>query len=129
MTFKIDTKENYTVLTPDSTVLDENLTEAISKKWTELVGDGAENLIVDLSDCNEASETIMDALASMHEEFYTENQSLVFTNLQQSIKATLQNHEYYHTINIAPTMIEAIDIVSMEVLERDLLGEEGEDIV
>ena len=129
MMFKIDTKENYTVLTPHSTLLDENLTEAISKKWTELVGDGAENLIVDLSDCNEASETIMDALASMHEEFYTENQSLVFTNLQQSIKATLQNHEYYHTINIAPTMIEAIDIVSMEVLERDLLGEEGEDIV
>ena len=128
MTFKIDTKENYTVLTPDSTVLDENLTEAISKKWTELLGNGAENLIVNLSSCNEASENIMNALAAMHEEFYTENHSLVFTNLQQSIKAALQNHEYYHAINITPTMIEAIDIVSMEVLERDLLGEEGEEL-
>ena len=27
-------------------------------------------------------------------------------------------------INIAPTLIEAIDIVSMEILERDLFNEE-----
>ena len=59
----------------------------------------------------------------MHERFYENGQSLVFTNLQADVKKTLQQVEDLHAINIAPTMIEAIDIVSMEKLERDFLND------
>ncbi|HTN47339.1 MAG TPA: hypothetical protein VL098_13400 [Flavipsychrobacter sp.] len=129
MEVKIDTNANYIVLTPQSPQLDEKLTEAISQKWTELVKQGHANLIVDLSACSAAAENVMDELAQMHEVFYGENHSLVFTHLKPELRNNLSQHDYFHGINIAPTLVEAVDIVNMEVLERELLGEEGEDLV
>lgn len=124
MNFKIDTKENYTLLTPDSTCLDENLTAALQQKWTELSNNGPINIIVDLNKCESASDTVMDALVQLHELAYNEDQSLVFTDLKSELRIALSDHEYYHAINIAPTMIEAIDIIKMEVLQRDMFGDD-----
>ena len=60
----------------------------------------------------------------MHEEFYGNEESLVFTGISGKILAALKQNETDLLINIAPSMIEAIDIVSMEILERDLFNEE-----
>ena len=128
MEFKIDTNDNYTVISPVSERLDENLTEALFKKWTELVKTGVNNIIVDINPCSSADEQVMGSLVKLHESFYNEGHSIVFTNLQRGVKELLQKHESFHDINIAPTIDEAIDIISMEMLERDLLNEEeGED--
>lgn len=128
MEFKIDTKDIYTVISPTASRLDENLTAAIEKKWTELVNEGAKNLIIDLQSCENCAENVMDKMAQLHERFYTNEQSLVFAHVQPEVKKQLQQHEYFDAINIVPTMIEAVDIVSMELLERDLWDEEERDI-
>lgn len=128
MEFKIDTKDIYTLLSPTATRLDEKLTAAIEEKWTELVNDGAKNLIIDLQNCENCAGNVLDEMAQMHERFYNKEHSLVFTNMRPEVRKQLQQHEYFEAINIAPTMIEAVDIVSMELLERDLLGEEEGDI-
>lgn len=125
MEFKIDTNKNYTVLTPQNRLFDEKMAEAITQKWEALEAEGHKNLIIDLSVCEGVSEHIMDTIVAMHETFYNDNHSLVFTELQPQLRNSLASHEYFHAINIAPTMIEAIDIVSMENLERELL--EGEE--
>ena len=127
MEFKIDTKDIYTVLSPVTDRLDENLTASIEKKWTELVGEGAKNLIVDLQACTSSAPGVMDSLTQLHETFYTEECSLVFTHLQADVKRQLQDHEYFDAVNFVPTMVEAVDIISMEMLERDLLAEEEGD--
>lgn len=126
MEFKIDTNDVYICLTPISTQLDEKLTDAITQKWTELEKEGHSNLIVDLQNCASASENMMDKLAEIHEQFYVKGQSLVFANLTTAVKTSLSEHEYYQSINVAPTLVEAVDIICMEILERDLLGEEGD---
>ena len=123
MNFKIDTKTNYTVIEPLSNLLDAKMTAAIAEKWTELVKNNAPYLILDLINCKNAEEQIFSHLKALHESFYENGQSLVFTNLQADVKKTLQQVEDLHAINIAPTMIEAIDIVSMEKLERDFLND------
>jgi hypothetical protein len=61
---------------------------------------------------------------ALHEECYGMGQSLVFTGIRPEVMNTLKQHEANQLLNIAPTMIEAVDIVSMEILERDLLSEE-----
>lgn len=127
MEFKIDTKDIYTVLSPVTDRLDENLTASIEKKWTELVSEGAKNLIVDLQACTSCAPGIMDSLTQLHEKFYTQERSLVFTHLQAGVRKELQDHEYFDAVNFVPTMEEAIDIISMEMLERDLLAEEEGD--
>lgn len=125
MEFKIDTKTNYTILTPVANHLDAALTEAIRQKWTELTESGSKNLIVDLHNVVIADESAAALLGELHEAWYLEDQSLVFTNLQDSVIQTIRKQDEDNVLNIAPTFEEAVDIVSMEILERDLFGEES----
>jgi hypothetical protein len=62
----------------------------------------------------------------MHENCYNNSQSLVFTGVQANVLTQLQEKELDTVLNIAPKMIEAIDIISMEILERDLFDESEE---
>lgn len=124
MQFKIDTKTNYTVLTPNAANLDANLTEAIRQKWKSLTESGSNNLIVDLSSCNDLSNTVVENLLQLHEDFYINDQSLVFTNLQEQILQSLKTKDEDRILNLAPSFVEATDIVNMELLERDLFNEE-----
>lgn len=124
MEFKISTKPSYTLLTPIANDLDANLTAAISQKWNELRQSGSRNLILDLRNCINANETAAGHLTAFHEECYNNNESLVFTALQDSTLKVFKQQELDSVLNIAPTMAEAIDIVNMEILERDLFNEE-----
>jgi hypothetical protein len=63
-------------------------------------------------------------MAVLHEEVYTAEQSIVFTQPHAEVMRSIKEKELDLVVNIAPTMKEAIDIVSMENLERDLFNEE-----
>jgi anti-anti-sigma regulatory factor len=125
MEFKIDTKPSYTVITPASGTLNANLTEAVRQKWEELVQSGSQNLVLDLSNCQNADADVADAFSAVHEEVYSNNQSLVFINIPAEAMPFLKKEELHLVLNIAPTMKEAVDIISMEILERDLFNEES----
>lgn len=126
MEFKIDTKPTYSVITPVNTAIDANMTAALSDKCQELAKRGSTNYIIDLQHCTEADNTSFDDLVQMHENCYNNSQSLVFTGVQGNVLKQLQDAELDTVLNIAPKMIEAIDIVSMEILERDLFDESEE---
>ena len=123
MEFKIDTKTTYTHITPIANLLDAKLTESIRQKWEQLRQRGSHNLIVDLQNCIEADKMSFNNLSQLHTDFYAEGNSLVFTGLQDNLADDLKNADI--ELNIAPTMEEAIDIVNMEMLERDLFNEES----
>jgi anti-anti-sigma regulatory factor len=124
MEFKIDTNTNFTQITPVTNHLDANLAEALSQKCRELTESGSQNFIVDLHNCLDADKASFEALATLHESCYENEHSLVFTGLQDDVLQILKDEEIDHILNIAPKMIEAIDIVNMEILERDLFKEE-----
>ena len=126
MDFKLDTKPTYTVITPIAAVLNAALTDAVRQKWDGFSEKGSCNFIVDLQPCLQADEDALESLVHLHEHVYNHQFSLVFTNVQPKVLEALKEKEIDLVINIAPTMIEAIDIVSMEILERDLFGEEDE---
>lgn len=126
MEFKIDTKPTYSVITPVNTAIDANMTAALSDKCQELAKSGSINYIIDLQHCTEADNTSLDDLVQMHENCYNNSQSLVFTGVQGGVMQQLQDAELDTVLNIAPKMIEAVDIVSMEILERDLFDESEE---
>lgn len=124
MEFKIDTKPTYTVITPVDARIDANMTAALGQKCEELATSGSCNYIIDLQHCTSGDNTSFDDLVQMHENCYNNSQSLVFTGLQNGVMQQLQELELDNVLNIAPQMIEAIDIISMEILERDLFNEE-----
>ena len=124
MDFKIDTKDAFSVISPATDTINAKMTVELYKKCAETRQNGSNNLIIDLSACENADTDAIEALLALHEESYANARSLVFTGINAPIMATLKELEADMLLNIAPSMVEAVDIVSMEILERELLGEE-----
>ena len=124
MEFKIDTKPSHIVITPVSGYLDANLAAMLRQKCIELTENGSENYIIDLHNCLDADARCFHILTELHEDCYSNNCSLVFTNVRELVMQELRKDETDSALNITPTMQEAIDIVSMEILERDLFDED-----
>ena len=124
MEFKIDTKDNYTLVCPMANTLSANLTVELMRIYTEIGQSGSRNLIVDLQNCTQITADAIPALLQMHEDFYANGHSLVFTGLHEILNSGLKNNDNEAIINICPTMVEALDIINMEILERDLFNEE-----
>jgi anti-anti-sigma regulatory factor len=124
MEFKIDTKKNYTLITPVADAIDADLAVAISEKCRELTENGSANYIIDMQQCVEADTASFEELLSLHEFCYSNGQSLVFIGVTEPVLEKMKPQEVQLALNIAPTLIEAADIVSMEILERDLFNEE-----
>ena len=124
MEFKIDTKDTFSTITPVAAQINANLTGALREKCGEIGQSGSNNFIVDLHHCASIDPDTIDELLSLHEEIYGSDHSLVFTGICGDVLAALRAVEADLVLNVAPRMQEAIDIISMEILERDLLGEE-----
>lgn len=124
MEFKIDTRATYTHITPVYAHLDANMAAALSEKCTELSEAGSQNFLIDLSNCQDADKRAFHVLLELHEACYGNDRSLVFTGVQDNVMRVVKEEEIDLSLNIAPKEIEAIDIISMEILERDLFNEE-----
>lgn len=126
MEIKFDTKETYTVITPETDTIDDNLTALLAQNIDLYINKGSNNFIIDLQHCEKADNTSFEGLLKLHEHCYAHQQSLVLTGLSNNVADNLKKNDTEQTLNTAPTMIEAVDIVSMEILERDLLNEDDE---
>ena len=125
MEFKIDTKDTFTIIMPVADKISANLTGALVQKCEEARQSGSKNFVIDLQHCTEMDKDAIPELVSMHENSYSIDSSLVFTGISKPIMNLLKKDETDLLINIAPSIDEATDIISMEILERDLFGEEG----
>lgn len=125
MQFKIDTKDFYTHIIPAGNRIDAIMTGALREKWSELAQKGNANVLIDLSNCTEADSKSFANLVKLHEEAYSSAASLVFTGVQEHIMKEFKKEHVDTQINIVPTVAEAIDMISMEILERDLFNEES----
>lgn len=123
MEFKIDTKPTYTVITPETGSLSVNLAEDLQQKAEEVLQQNGKNIIFDLKHIVQMDISAGDVLLSLHHQLYNNENSLVFTGLTDAVMQTMKQGQYHLSLNLTPTMIEAVDIISMETLERDLLGE------
>jgi len=124
MEFKIDTKNTFTIIMPPEGPINAKLTGALHEKVVEMRQSGSKNFIIDFQLCDEIDKTTINELVLLHEESYSLDQSLVFTGISDRLMAVIKKDETDLLLNIAPRMDEAIDIISMEILERELLGEE-----
>ena len=120
MEFKIDTKENYSILQAPASTLDANMADVLTGAINNLTQNGSRSFIVDLQQVPTAGVDSLDGLSALHETCYVQEDSLVFTQYNQEVLATFREAGADDVLHLAPTMEEAIDIVSMEGLERML---------
>lgn len=125
MDFKIDTRDTFSVITPESETITATMTDDLRATFEKMRQSGSQNFIVDFQNCKSIDDNARENLVDMHEECYSMGRSLVFTGVKGKVLASLKENETDTLLNVTPKMIEAIDIISMEILERDLYGEES----
>jgi anti-anti-sigma regulatory factor len=123
MEFKIDTKEKILVVQPQITILDANLSARFTKEVSELSGLEGRNLILDMALVEKADDTGIKAILTVYHQQYDSGMSCALTGLNSTLTNAIKAAD--ETVyNLAPTMLEAIDLVMMEDLERELLQDE-----
>lgn len=124
MEFKIDARATYTVITPICTTLSVPEAALLSDRYREMARNGSFNCILDLQNCQNATTEGLQKLGELAMEAYEEQHSFVLTNLPSGMLALIKAEDLVDALPYAPTFQEAVDVISMEILERDLFDEE-----
>jgi anti-anti-sigma regulatory factor len=123
MEFKIDTKEKILVVQPQITGLDANLSARFTNEVSELPGLEGRNLILDMTLVEKADDNGIKAILTVYHQQYDSGMSCALTGLNSTLTNSIKEAD--ETVyNLAPTMLEAIDLVMMEDLERELMQDE-----
>ena len=123
MNFKIDTREKFTMVTPVSDFSSDNLT-AEFKELTHSSLQHKTNLVINLKNVGSIKEKFVNEIAALQEKFYEQNISFVVCEIQPTVLSVIKSLELDDVLNITPTETEAWDIVQMEEVERELLGDD-----
>jgi anti-anti-sigma factor len=121
MTVKIDTKEKFTVITPQETVLAANMTAELNHLLLPYLQKGIPHIVLNMVAVKTIAETVGELLSDVQQQFYENNCSFVICNLQKQVEKMLDEKELLELMNVTPTESEAWDIVQMEEMERELL--------
>ena len=124
MNVKIDTKERFTVITPDITVLSANMTAELRDMLLPYMQNAIRHIILNMKLVKDIDENAGEAIAEIQQEFYENNCSFVICELQENVEKLLDEKEILEVINVTPTESEAWDILQMEEIERELLNDE-----
>ena len=120
MKFKIDTKEKIVVFCPEVESLDANLSDNLLNTISSLTEINRRNLILDLSSVQKSDDKGVDDILAVYQWMYDNNKSCAITGVNTALTVILKEAGG-EMLNLAPTMAEAIDLVMMEELERELL--------
>ena len=124
MNVKIDTKEKFTVITPNETALAANMTGELNDLLLPYMQKDIPHIVLNMSLVNLIDEPIGEYLADIQQQFYEKNYSFVICNLQSGVEKLLDEKELLELMNVTPTESEAWDIVQMEEIEREILGDD-----
>lgn len=126
MQVKIDTREKFAVITPDTVVLSDNLTAELSSVISAHLQNDIKNVVLSLKHVSTVDDMAAERLANLQQQFYESNASFVICEIQDSVEKKLEELDLLDVMNITPTESEAWDIVQMEEIERELLDGDGE---
>jgi len=124
MNVKIDTKEKFVVITPTESKLSVIMTAELAEMLLSYIQKDIPHIVLNLQEVIEIDEESGKILADVQQKFYEANCSCVICGLQKTVEDRLDQQEILELLNVTPSESEAWDIVQMEEIERELLGDE-----
>ncbi len=121
MEVKIDTREKFTVITPDTDCLSDNLTAELCSEIGKYQQNDIKNVVLNLKNVTTVDDMAAERLAKLQQQWYESNASFVICEMQNTVEEKFEELELLDLMNITPTESEAWDIVQMEEIERELL--------
>ncbi len=123
MKVKIDTREKFHVITINELTLAANMTAELNEYVVKMQQNGVKNVVLNLQDIKNINNAAAETLVKMQQSFYENNTSFVICGLSKEVEKFLDEDGLLELMNTTPTESEAGDIVQMEEIERELLGE------
>ena len=121
--FKIDTREKFHAITIQDTSLAANMTEELDKCVHPLLQNDVKNVVLILKDIENIQNAAAEWLVKIQQTFYENGASFVICGLSNQVEESLDQCGLLELMNVTQTESEAIDIVQMEEIERELLDE------
>ena len=123
MIVKTDTKEKFHAITVPGPSLSATMTDELGNCLLPYLQNDVKNLVVILGEIETIDTAAGEKLVSVQQKFYESNASFVICEMQKPVEKFLEQNNLLKMMNVTPTQSEAWDIVQMEELEREFLGE------
>ncbi|MEO6670672.1 MAG: STAS domain-containing protein [Ferruginibacter sp.] len=125
MNVKIDTKEKFTVITPNEPDISANMTEELSDLLLVYTDKQIPHVILNMKNVQTITKEAGEGIAALQQQFYEKKCSFVICELNEEVENLLEEGEIIDGMNITPTESEAWDILQMEEVEREILSDFG----
>jgi anti-anti-sigma regulatory factor len=120
MNVKLDTKEKFHVITILETSFYANMTESLQGTFNDCMQTDVKNIIINLELVTKMDQQSAVMLCELQQSSYETGHSLVICCLNKVLENWLDEQELLEVMNVTPTESEAMDIIQMEEIERDL---------
>ncbi len=124
MIVKIDTKEKFSVITPNEASVSANMTEELKNMLLSYMSKEVPHIILNLKNVTGLDASAANTIAEIQQTFYEKNCSFIICELQEAVEEKLDELEILELLNVTPTESEAWDILQMEEIERELLNDD-----
>ena len=123
MKFTIDKHEKYVLFKLDETKLNSLVSPQLKSELILINTEGKRNIILDLSSVKYSDSSGLSSLLVGHRLCKNSSGSFVITGMSEYLERLITISQLENVLNITPTVEEAIDLIFMEEVERDLKRE------
>lgn len=123
MNFKLETKEKFQEIQLNEEHLTANMTDILQQMLYDVMKKNPKNVILSLKSVKKIDLPFAQALTSLQLNFYENQASFIICEMSSELEDALDEAEILETMNCAPTLSEAWDLVQMEEIERELLSD------
>lgn len=128
MKVKLDTKEKFIVVLPEESTISANMAESLAEILLSNSKKNPPHIILNMQHVRELDPAAAIKLSEVYGLFLEKGLSMVICCVDKQIMAALYEQDLTDILNITPTESEAWDIVQMEEIERELLGNDADNI-
>ncbi len=120
MNFEIDKKDNYAVVKVKVEKLDSQISPSLKSELVVLNADEFKNIIIDLGETRYCDSSGLSAILVANRLCKNAGGSFILCSLQRSVSKLISISQLDTILNITPTLQEAVDLLAMESIEKDL---------
>ena len=123
MKFTIDKHEKYVLIKLDESKLNSLVSPQLKSELILTNTEGIRNIILDLSAVKYSDSSGLSSLLVGHRLCKNSEGSFIITSISENLERLINISQLENVLTIVPTVEEAIDLIFMEEIERDLKRE------
>jgi anti-sigma B factor antagonist len=120
MSFEISKQEKFSLVKSKSEKLDSTIAPILKSEFLLLNNSGERNVIIDLSETRYCDSSGLSAILVGNRLCGNSEGTFILTGLQPSVKKLISISQLDTILKITPTLNEAVDMLFMEEIERNL---------